>query len=131
MNACQQSSITANTTHQSHNMSGQSMTHPTSTTTTTTSQHPSSNQQGLMAPMPTRNSHGFAVRPQPRSSDYETDRVAFSCFNRGATDKERNKIRELCTTAITPSIKQSNITKLHTSDSSLSYDISEDATQWK
>ena len=74
---------------------------------------------------------GFSLRPTPRTNNYETDRVAISRNDRGTTEKERNKIRELCTTAITPSIKRSNITKLLTSDAASSYDISEDATQWQ
>lgn len=90
-----------------------------------------STQQGSMTPMPMRNQYGFSARHQPRSSDYESDRVAISRNRRGATDKERNKSRELSTAAITPSIKRSNITKILNSNSSSSYDISEDATQWQ
>ena len=80
---------------------------------------------------PNRTPYGFSLRAKPRVSNYETDRVAIPRTARGISEKERNKSRELCTTAITPLIKRSNITKLLTSDSATPYDISEDASQWQ
>lgn len=72
-------------------------------------------------------------RAAPRTAapaDYDNDRIIIARANRGATVKEQAKVRELCTTAITPQITRSNITKLLTSDAT-SYDIAEDAAQWQ
>ena len=74
------------------------------------------------------------LRTVPRSgaqADYDNDRVVIPRTLRGSTTKERAKIRELCTTPITPQITRSNITKLISSDSNSNYDIAEDAAQWQ
>lgn len=83
--------------------------------------------------MPQGTPYGFMFRAAPRTAapaDYDNDRIIIARANRGATVKERAKVRELCTTAITPQITRSNITKLLTSDAT-SYDIAEDAAQWQ
>jgi hypothetical protein len=66
--------------------------------------------------------------------DYESDRVIVSRFSRGGTnDKERVRIREICTKPIVPALDNSNIKKLLTTDpgSDKEYDIAEDATSWQ
>lgn len=83
--------------------------------------------------MPQGTPHGFMLRAVPRTAaqaDYDNDRVIVSRKDRGNTVKERAKIREICTTAITPQITRSNITKLLTNDSK-TYDVAEDASQWQ
>ncbi len=70
-----------------------------------------------------------AARPNAYAS-YDSDRVVVSRTQHGSTDKERAKIRELCTEAITPTITRGNITKL-LGTSGTDYDISEDATRWQ
>jgi hypothetical protein len=127
------SSQTGTSQHQTSRQPAQESNPNSSTGTTshnTTSQQPQ-NQQGSITPMPSMGKYGFVTRPTPRPNTYESDRVLIPRNSRGITEKERNKSRELCTTAITPSIKRSNITKILTSDSASSYDISEDATQWQ
>ncbi len=69
------------------------------------------------------------ARPNAYTS-YDNDRVVVSRTQRGSTDKERAKIRELCTEAITPPITRGNITKL-LGTSGTDYDIAEDATRWQ
>lgn len=84
--------------------------------------------------MPRMTQYGFGIRAAPRPvghSNYDNDRVIIRRNNRGTTPKERAKIRELCTTAITPQITQSNISKLLSSTTPNSYDIAEDASQWQ
>ncbi len=80
-------------------------------------------------PLPT----GLKLRANQRPGkyvSYEHDRVIISRANRGTTDKEKAKIRELCTQAITPQITRANIAKLLASTDE-SYDIASDATQWQ
>lgn len=83
-------------------------------------------------------STGFALRAVGRpdgDTSYEADRVVISRFNRGTTEKERAKIRALCTTEITPKISRSSITKLLTSTNTggtdEEYNIAEDASKWQ
>jgi hypothetical protein len=106
--------------------------------------YPTGTAQHNMPPQPTQHAstmnrmpqgtpHGFMLRTVARAgaqADYDNDRIIISKNQRGSTTKERAKIRELCTTAITPQIARSNITKLLCNDSA-SYDIAEDASQWQ
>ena len=62
---------------------------------------------------------------------YDGDRVIISRTQRGSTDKDRAKIREICTEAITPTITKGNIGKLLTTTTDEDYDIAKDATQWQ
>ncbi len=77
---------------------------------------------------------GLCLRPVARPdiyADYERDRVIVSRHQRGATNKDRAKIRELCTESITPKITRGNITKLLSSSNNENYDIAVDAAQWQ
>ena len=57
---------------------------------------------------------GVNLRPVARHdvhANYESDRVIVSRFRRGTTDKDRAKIREICTEAITPKITRGHTTQ--------------------
>ncbi len=88
----------------------------------------SSNQQ---AHLPS----GLCLRPHARSdihAHYDSDRVIVPRSRRGTTDKDRAKIREICTEPITPKITRGNMAKLLTASlSDDSYDIATDAAQWQ
>ena len=97
----------------------------TTTTATTPPQQPSQFHHGLPS--------GFKLRPAARPDDqanYEADRIAISRNNRGTTEKERAKIRELCTKGIVPLLSSGSVKNLLTSDGK-EYDISKDAMNWK
>ncbi len=70
------------------------------------------------------------ARPEAHAL-YESDRVIISKTQRGSTEKDRAKIREICTEAITPTITKGNIGKLLASPTDEDYDIAKDATQWQ
>lgn len=75
---------------------------------------------------------GFAFRPARPDATYEADRVIVSHYNRGSSsnEKERAKIREICTKSIQPLLENSSIKQLLTSDETM-YDIAQDAPRWQ
>ncbi len=92
----------------------------------------SSNVQSRWAAGPSL-SNGLTLRANARPdihAAYDNDRVIISRSQRGVTDKEKAKIREICTTAITPKITRGNISKLLTTTDA-DYDIAEDAARWQ
>ena len=77
-------------------------------------------------------SSGVSLRNTPRPNfhaQYDKDRVIIPRQNRGATDKDRAKIRELCVAPLDPKITRGNMMKLLSSDDS--YDIAKDAARWQ
>ena len=113
-------------------MQAQGQTFPSSTGVSTGQPHTHMNQNHFAGVLPT----GLALRPTPRPDqylDYDHDRVVVSRNNRGSNDKERAKIREICTKPISPLLDNSNVKKLLSTDpgSDNVYDIAEDAASWQ
>ncbi len=78
-------------------------------------------------------SNELILRPTARPdvhANYDDDRVIISRLQQGDTEKDKAKICEICTVAITPKITRGNITKLLTTTGA-DYDITEDAARWQ
>ena len=113
---------------------GNRFIHPQAGTTNTTFQQPTPPALFPEASIPGPTFHtGLALRANPRPDqyvNYENNRIIIPRDKRGSTDKEKVKMHEICTEAITPRITRGNIAKLLSSTDE-SYDIATDAAQWQ
>ena len=118
--------------HTQPTMKAQGQNFASSTGASTTQPQMHATQTHFAGLLPT----GLALRPTPRPAqylDYDHDRVVISRNNRGSNDKERAKIREICTKPISPLLDNSNVKKLLSNDPGTDnvYDIAEDAASWQ